>query len=96
MKLLGTPEAVFMGLLCNSTDSSDVKCLCSCALDARGVGGGHCLFEGRYPKQNYRPPVLCHHSPLSLPLLVYSPLCWAIKGQPIVITVVTAVYFQQA
>ena len=19
-------------------------------------GGGHCLFEGRYPKQNYRPP----------------------------------------
>ena len=37
-------------------------------------GGGHCLFEGRYPKQNYRPPVLCYHSPLSLPLLVYSPL----------------------
>ena len=37
-------------------------------------GGGHCLFEGRYPKQNYRPPVLCHHSPLSLSLLVYSPL----------------------
>ena len=39
-----------------------------------GVGGGHCLFEGRYPKQNYRPPVLCYHSPLSLSLLVYSPL----------------------
>ena len=37
-------------------------------------GGGHCLFEGRYPKQNYRPPVLCYHSPLSLSLLVYSPL----------------------
>ena len=37
-------------------------------------GGGHCLFEGRYPKQNYRPSVLCYHSPLSLPLLVYSPL----------------------
>ena len=37
-------------------------------------GGGHCLFESRYPKQNYRPPVLCYHSPLSLPLLVYSPL----------------------
>ena len=41
--------------------------------EARG-GGGHCLFEGRYPKQNYRPPVLCYHSPLSLSLLVYSPL----------------------
>ena len=40
----------------------------------RGRGGGHCLFEGRYPKLNYRPPVLCYHSPLSLPLLVYSPL----------------------
>ena len=44
----------------------------------RGVlpprGGGHCLFEGRYPKQNYGPPVLCYHSPLSLSLLVYSPL----------------------
>ena len=37
-------------------------------------GGGHCLFEGRYPKQNYRPPVLCYHSPPSLSLLVYSPL----------------------
>ena len=37
-------------------------------------GGGHCLFEGRYPKQNSRPPVLCYHSPLSLSLLVYSPL----------------------
>ena len=37
-------------------------------------GGGHCLFEGRYPKHNYRPPVLCYHSPLSLSLLVYSPL----------------------
>ena len=37
-------------------------------------GGGHCLFEFRYPKQNYRPPVLCYHSPLSLSLLVYSPL----------------------
>ena len=32
------------------------------------------LFEGRYPKQNYRPLVLCYHSPLSLSLLVYSPL----------------------
>ena len=39
-----------------------------------GGGGGHCLAEGRYPKQNYRPPVLCYHSPLSLSLLVYSPL----------------------
>ena len=39
-----------------------------------GGGGGHCLFEGRYPKQNYRPPVLCCHGPLSLSLLVYSPL----------------------
>ena len=39
----------------------------------RGVGG-HCLFEGMYPKLNYRPPVLCYHSPLSLSLLVYSPL----------------------
>ena len=39
-----------------------------------GGGGGHCLFEGRYPKQNSRPPVLCYHSPLSLSLLVYSPL----------------------
>ena len=29
---------------------------------------------GRYPKQNYRPPVLCYHSPHSLSLLVYSPL----------------------
>ena len=37
-------------------------------------GRGHCLFEGRYPKQNYRPPVLCYHSPLSLSLLVYNPL----------------------
>ena len=37
-------------------------------------GGGYWLFEGRYPKQNYRPPVLCYHSPLSLSLLVYSPL----------------------
>ena len=36
--------------------------------------GGHCLFEGRYPKLNSRPPVLCYHSPLSLSLLVYSPL----------------------
>ena len=48
------------------------------AQEARGGGGGggHCLFEGRYPKpkQNYRPPVLCYHSPLSLSLLVYSPL----------------------
>ena len=40
----------------------------------RGGGGGHCLFEGRYPEQNYRPAVLCYHSPLSLSLLVYSPL----------------------
>ena len=39
-----------------------------------GWGGGHCLFEGRYPKQNYRPQILCYHSPLSLSLLVYSPL----------------------
>ena len=39
-----------------------------------GGGGGHCLFEGGYPKQNYRPPVLCYHSPHSLSLLVYSPL----------------------
>ena len=39
-----------------------------------GGGGGHCLFEDRYPKQNYRPPGLCYHSPLSLPLLVYNPL----------------------
>ena len=37
-------------------------------------GGGHCLFERRYPKRNSRPPVLCYHSPLSLSLLVYSPL----------------------
>ena len=37
-------------------------------------GGGHFLFEGRHPKQNYRPPVLCYHIPLSLSLLVYSPL----------------------
>ena len=40
----------------------------------KGVGGGARLFEGRYQKQNYRPPVLCYHNPLSLPLLVYSPL----------------------
>ena len=39
-----------------------------------GGGGGHCLFVGRYPKQNYRPPVLCYHSPLSVSLLVYSSL----------------------
>ena len=39
-----------------------------------GGGGVHCLFKGRCPKQNYRLPVLCYHSPLSLPLLVYSPL----------------------
>ena len=39
-----------------------------------GGGGGHCLFEGRYPKQNYRPPVLCSHSPLTLSLLFYSSL----------------------
>ena len=46
-----------------------------CGREARGGGGGgHCLFEGRYPKQNYRPPVLCYHSPLSLSLLLYSPL----------------------
>ena len=37
-------------------------------------GGGGGTFEGRYPKQNYRPLVLCYHSHLSLPLLVYSPL----------------------
>ena len=37
-------------------------------------GGGHCLFEGRYPKQNYRPPVLPYHSPLLPPLPAYSPL----------------------
>ena len=29
-------------------------------------GWGHCLFESRYPKQNYIPPVLCYYSPLSL------------------------------
>ena len=39
-----------------------------------GGGGGHCLFEGRYPKQNYRPWILCYYRPLSLPLPVYSPL----------------------
>ena len=39
-----------------------------------GLGGGHCLFEGKYPQTNYRPPVLCYHSPLSLPLLSYSTL----------------------
>ena len=50
-------------------------------------GGG---TLGRYSKQNYRPPGLCYHSPLSLPLLVYSPLFSGIKGQPFVITVVTA------
>ena len=44
------------------------------AFSSRGEGGGHCLFKGRSPKQKYRPPVLCYHSPLSLPLLVYSPL----------------------
>ena len=39
-----------------------------------GRGGGvHCLLEGSYPKYNYRPPILCYHSPLSLSLLVYSP-----------------------
>ena len=43
-------------------------------MNGPGGGGGHCLFEGRYPKLNYRPPILCHHSPLSLHLLVYSPL----------------------
>ena len=36
--------------------------------------GGHCLFEDGYQKQKYRPPVLCYHSPVSLPLLVYSSL----------------------
>ena len=46
----------------------------SLPLEGPGRGGGHCLFEGRYPKQNYIPPVLCYHSPLSLPLMVYSPL----------------------
>ena len=39
-----------------------------------GGGGGHCVFEGRFPQQNYRPPVLCYHSPLSLSLLFYRPL----------------------
>ena len=39
-----------------------------------GEGGGHSLFESKYPKQNYRLPVLCYYSPLSLSLLVYSPL----------------------
>ena len=48
---------------------------------APGGGGGHCLFEGRYPKQNYRPPVLCYHSPLSLSLLVYSPLFLRHQGK---------------
>ena len=43
-------------------------------LKTRPRGGGHCFFEGRYPNQNYRPPVLCYHSPLSLSLLFYSPL----------------------
>ena len=59
-------------------------------------GGGHYLFEGRYPKQDYRPPVLCYHSPLSLSLLVHSPLFLRYQGQSIVITVGNAVYSQQA
>ena len=29
-----------------------------------GGGGGHCLFEGRYQKQTYKPLILCYHCPL--------------------------------
>ena len=47
------------------------------------MGGGHCLFESRYPKQNYMPHILLYHR---LTVLV---------GQSIVITVVTVVYTQQ-
>ena len=42
-------------------------------LSAPAGGGGHCLFESRYPKQNYRPQILCYHIPLSPSLFVYSP-----------------------
>ena len=62
----------------NPTRCIALKAIASAMKEAGGLGaregGGHCLYEGRYPKQNYRPPVLCYHSPLSLPLLVYSPL----------------------
>ena len=37
-------------------------------------GGGTASLRVGTSKQNYRPPVLCYHSPLSLSLLVYSPL----------------------
>ena len=50
-----------------------------------GLGGGHCLFEGRYPKQNYRPLVLCYHSLLSLFLLVYSPLFFAASKESLLL-----------
>ena len=53
---------------------------------ALGGGGGHGLFEGRYPKQNYRSPVRCYDSPLSL--------FQGIKGQLIDLTVVTGRIFQ--
>ena len=43
-------------------------------LPGGGGVGGHCLLEGKYPKQNYRPPVLCYCRPLSLTLMDYRPL----------------------
>ena len=36
--------------------------------------GGHCFFEGRCPKQNYRPRVCATTALSHMPLLVYSPL----------------------
>ena len=74
MKLLGTPEAVFIGLLCNSTDSSDVKCLCACALDARGGwGGGGGTASLRVGTQNKTTdPQFCATTALSH---LYNP-CW--------------------
>ena len=41
-------------------------------LQCAQVPGGHYLFKDRYQKQRCIPPILCHHSPLSLSMLVYS------------------------
>ena len=57
-----------------------------------GGGGGLASTASlRVGTQNYRPPVLCYHKPLSLPFprWITAPCFQGIKGQPIVITVVT-------
>ena len=56
------------------TNGEETEANSSFTLRTGGRGRCHCVFEGRYPKQNSRPPVQFYHSPLSLSLLVYSPL----------------------